>query len=537
MKRVFLCCICLIGLDLPAVTSPLGSWRDYIFAPLNPSNGASIVQGSVMGRGGGYRQVRAEDLAFLNEAVSERMAVMSGYWYPQTAPSNYVKALNWENPPISSFYQLAANPDTARYLDSREGLLTGIEVVDLTPVTTSIVEHTLSVTDGWETVTVTNGWTSRPNPYRPDWPNIVEPVIVSREQMKYKEERYETTNTHGTSWMDCTKAGTNVFQMGVVARGQQGGTRLTLPLPTFDNVTNLFDIIGKTDYLIFRDDLEGSQMAVGTETKVHSYVTYTAVYSPGETVSAPSFEPYEDNVTGEVTTKPHTNSSVVGSVVYELSGNANKWIELAYDKDGDIFEGFQPYWASSPECKWTSATETYAESFVVSNRLPHTTVLLTTGGVHRLSTACTVFQTFRLSVYERSQHEVHTEGWNTEYQDDFPYVSTNYNIMARLEGQLVINSETNTNAVVVTTIRPKEIFSGVPGVTKRWTSLGDFDDATGLVAPSVFSINQDWYSILDGYMKAPYMDSLSSDMDGTYELTLNPTQIILFKCDFRTDLD
>lgn len=536
MKRVFLCCICLLGLDLSAVMSPLGSWKDYIFAPLNPSNGASIVQGSVMGRGGGYRQVRVEDLAFLNEAVSERMAVMSGYWYPQNAPSNYVKALNWNNPPISSFYQLAASSDSARYLDSQEGLLTGIEVVDLTPITTNITEHTHSVTDGWETVTITNGWTSRPNPYRPDWPNIVEPVVVSHEQMKYKEEKYETTNTYGTSWMDCTKAGTNVFQMGIVARGQPG-TKLTLPLPTFDNVTNLFDIIGKTDYLIFKDDLEGLQMAVGTETKIYSYITYTAAYSDSEVPSAPSFEPYEDNVTSEVTAKPHTNSSVVGGTVYRLTGDANRWIRLAYDRDGYIFEGFQPYWASSPECKWASATETYAESFVVSNRLPHTTALLTTGGVRRLSAACTVFQTFRLHIYEASRHEVHTGGWDTEYQDDFPRVSTNYDVMARLDGQLIIYSETDTNAVVVTTIKPKEIFSGVSGVTKRWTSLGDFDDGKGLVAPSVFSIDQDWVNWEGFPMKAPYMDSLSSDMDGTYELTLNPTQIILFKCDFRTDLD
>lgn len=57
----------------PAATSPLASAADYIFST-PPSN---IIHGAILGPGGDYRVMRAEDAAYLHEALCERAALLA----------------------------------------------------------------------------------------------------------------------------------------------------------------------------------------------------------------------------------------------------------------------------------------------------------------------------------------------------------------------------------------------------------------------------------------------------------------------------
>ena len=59
---------------LLAATSPLASTNDYYYTTPKTTN----ICGRVMGENGDYKLVRAEDLAFINEALAERY-VLSGY--------------------------------------------------------------------------------------------------------------------------------------------------------------------------------------------------------------------------------------------------------------------------------------------------------------------------------------------------------------------------------------------------------------------------------------------------------------------------
>ena len=78
-----------------AVTSPLGTNpENYVFAPFDDSaessdrggtNGVkALLQGYVMGPNASYRVIRAEDVAYMAEAVAERAAYLNGWKQPRT---------------------------------------------------------------------------------------------------------------------------------------------------------------------------------------------------------------------------------------------------------------------------------------------------------------------------------------------------------------------------------------------------------------------------------------------------------------------
>ena len=78
-----------------AVESPLGTNpKNYVFAPFDDSaessdrggtNGVNaLLQGYVMGPNASYRVIRAEDVAYMAEAVAERAAYLNGWKQPRT---------------------------------------------------------------------------------------------------------------------------------------------------------------------------------------------------------------------------------------------------------------------------------------------------------------------------------------------------------------------------------------------------------------------------------------------------------------------
>lgn len=68
-----------------AATSPLSSASDYIFAPFRDVNAAAdYIEGRIMGKTGDYQILRAEDVAYLQEAWNERLYLQAG-----NMPSEY----------------------------------------------------------------------------------------------------------------------------------------------------------------------------------------------------------------------------------------------------------------------------------------------------------------------------------------------------------------------------------------------------------------------------------------------------------------
>lgn len=69
----------LASILLFAATSPLSSANDYIFAPFrSKADAAHWIEGRIMGVSGDYRILRAEDVAYLDEAWAERKALYDG---------------------------------------------------------------------------------------------------------------------------------------------------------------------------------------------------------------------------------------------------------------------------------------------------------------------------------------------------------------------------------------------------------------------------------------------------------------------------
>ena len=100
-----------------ASASPLASPSDYVFAPFaNVSNAAAFIKGEIMGNDADYKTIRAEDLAFLQEAWCERAALAQGDWSEQTNKTESI-AIRW-------WYGFTAYPNVGltKYLQSDSGL-------------------------------------------------------------------------------------------------------------------------------------------------------------------------------------------------------------------------------------------------------------------------------------------------------------------------------------------------------------------------------------------------------------------------------
>lgn len=87
-----------IAASAEGATSPLGSAADYIFS----TPGTNVVYGVVMGPGGDYGTMRAEDVAYLREAFNERAAVLAG-----------ADSIIWDDPAVSHEWTFGswAQPD------------------------------------------------------------------------------------------------------------------------------------------------------------------------------------------------------------------------------------------------------------------------------------------------------------------------------------------------------------------------------------------------------------------------------------------
>ena len=95
MRRFVAWLAAVVAVCTYAVTSPLGTDpENYVFAPFDDAinssdrggtNGVKVLlQGYVMGPNATYRVIRAEDVAYMAEAIAERAAYLNGWNQPRT---------------------------------------------------------------------------------------------------------------------------------------------------------------------------------------------------------------------------------------------------------------------------------------------------------------------------------------------------------------------------------------------------------------------------------------------------------------------
>lgn len=187
-------------LALFAATSPLGGPEDYVFAPFGAgTNTAPFVKGEVEWPLPGIRAIRAEDLAFIDEAFAER------YGFLESGFSNTVNAIGYLRfapygsvafaglrrlrvPGVEADFTLPVYGDPGQPLESR--------ALYWPPVGETFTGQ-VSIAVGIETnitwQSVTNYWTI-PNAYREDWPGITVVSNVVRVAVTNIAPVYVVTN-------------------------------------------------------------------------------------------------------------------------------------------------------------------------------------------------------------------------------------------------------------------------------------------------------------------------------------------------------
>ena len=90
MRRLLQTAALLAALAAAAASSPIAGTNDFTFTRVTYTN----ISGTVMGDAGDYRTMRYEDLAWLNEAIAERIAFTGDYFdFTTNAPN---RCTRWE---------------------------------------------------------------------------------------------------------------------------------------------------------------------------------------------------------------------------------------------------------------------------------------------------------------------------------------------------------------------------------------------------------------------------------------------------------
>ena len=90
MRRLLQTAALLAALAATAASSPIAGTNDFTFTSVTYTN----ISGTVMGDAGDYRTMRYEDLAWLNEAIAERIAFTGDYFdFTTNAPN---RCTRWE---------------------------------------------------------------------------------------------------------------------------------------------------------------------------------------------------------------------------------------------------------------------------------------------------------------------------------------------------------------------------------------------------------------------------------------------------------
>ncbi len=233
-----------------AALSPLASPSGYVFAPFtNNANAAAFIKGEIMGADADYVAIRAEDLAFLQEAFCERAALASGTWSAQTNATESLKINEWTG--------WSVNPDSgfSKYINSSAGLPSGKFMCEYNKPITNITEYSWNTTNIIDrTVTATTNWVSGgTNTFRADWPRFATMQVIPVTNYTYGVTNVWQTNVSYMTWMDCITTNESVF----ARKGTNdpyvsslGFWSLHDQIPLFAAVTNMYRTLALGKYLL-----------------------------------------------------------------------------------------------------------------------------------------------------------------------------------------------------------------------------------------------------------------------------------------------
>ena len=240
------------AITLFATSSPLATPNDYVFAPF-PTNSApvSFIFGGNQWPLEGVRVVRAEDLAFIDEAFKERHAWLLGYGETNSTTYNVMRALKVDDPAHTNLFRfrgLLSLSSSARalpcYCDPDATLGSGTYFTP-TGETFMVAQRVYTGRAYTNVVTsvVTNYTTITTNFFRADWPPVLVPAVTNVATTNITLETAVTNYPTPRGYADY------VLRMGSgwqVMSNALYGARWAYPaVPSVHDMTNLYALAAR----------------------------------------------------------------------------------------------------------------------------------------------------------------------------------------------------------------------------------------------------------------------------------------------------
>ena len=498
-----------------AAASPLASPSDYVFAPFaNESNAVSFIKGEIMGAGADYKSIRAEDLAFLQEAFAERRALSVGIFSEVT---NNVDGLRIGD--YSSFTILLSE-GTSIYLDSVAELPSGIFMCDFGSAKTNVDVQTWNTTNVSDiaVVAVTNWTVGVTNTFRADWPAVRIPHVHLETNITYAVTNVLVTNITYKTWRECVTTNESVFTQtnSLSISGTRWGPRENIPY--FAIVTNMYKTLARGKYLLNSSaQYDTSSNRFSKIASEHSH--YVDYYDGDPDNENLEWVKYEYGPTNRSTFS--IEQYVVGGV-YELSGVATK---------DASFGSYRTEQGWKYEMSPTEITE-YSEELYPSNNIgvaeliiSHITIDVATRGNHvRIKNPVRLYHPFKLDYSETIRHSTPKDG-SQVFTNSYNKAGTAYGI-ACVDGLCDLSG---TNRVTITaSIEMKPMFTYMAGSVGLIYTTPESIVADNLPEPRDATYEYDGQTI---------RGCTSSGLIVGHTLSLVGAPIILYECDFSADVN
>lgn len=501
-----------------AAASPLASPSDYVFAPFaDESNAVAFIKGEIMGADADYRSIRAEDLAFLHEAMCERAALANGSWPTVTNATGGLKTGDWTG------FSVYLGIGDSKYLQPGTELPSGMFLCDYGKAVTNVIESSWTTTNViGMTISATTNWVhGGTNTFRADWPPLATMQVAAATNYTYATTNGWRTDVSHVTWMDCVTTNDSVFaRKGTSGRveSDRGAWGLRDRIPLFASVTNMYGTLARGKFLLSaaaQHDAASNRFG-----KVADERSYSVHYSDGDADNGNlEWVKSEDGPTNRRFFV--TDQYIVGEV-YRLYGYAHKDAHFGYYRAGQEWR-----YEMSP----TEITELAEEQGPSNNNsvaellITHITVDVATRGNHtRIKNPVRLYHPFRLD-YSETITLVTPEDGSENATTQYDKSGTAYG-MACADG---LCDFSGTNLVRITAaIDVKSMFTymaGAAGLT--------YTTAASISADNLPEPRDATYEYNGQTIHANTRSSLSV----THALSLVGAPIVLYECDFSADVN
>ena len=498
-----------------AALSPLTSPSDYVFAPFaNVSNAAAFIKGEIMGKDADYKSIRAEDLAFLQEAWCERAALALGRWSEQKNATESIAIRWWDG------FIAYPNVGLTKYLQSDSGLPYGLFMCDYGKAVTNFYEYSWTTTNIIDrTVTATTNWVyGGTNTFRADWPPLATMQVIPVTNYIYAATNEFRTNVIYVSWMDCITTNESVFTRPSTSISG-GAWSLHDQIPLFAAVTNMYKTLALGKYLL------SSAAQYDTSANIYDRITeyndfFTLYTNQSTDRHKVEWVEYTYGPTNRTYMAP--GQYLVGSV-YLLSGHATKSANIGYYLSGDHLEATM----SPPEITEYSTEHYPSNNNSVAERIiSHITVDVATRGHHRrINDHVRLYQPFKLDYSEYVVNTTPTPNGDT-YSYPYKKDGTAYG-MACVDG---LCDFSGTNHVTITAaIDIKPMFSYMAGALGLIHTTPSSINSSDLQDPRAVSYETEGGTVVH--------TCTTSSIYVNHTLSLVGEPVILYECEFSADVN